>query len=250
MKKIFLTIWCGLLLVLLCLVTTYFQNQNMINQYEKGIIRESLLPKFSLTQPEVLPYNKGNIYFQQEEYDKAIEEYKKALKKHPSKKKECSIRVNYALAIVKPITQESVTPDNLDETIEKLNRAVSVLTEDGCADESGFGHDYHAQILMNEIIDYIRKLQEEKQQKPEQQEADERKTDLDEASAKEQQQEDKQEEQSEEENAKKQQEQQELEYTLKEKFDEMQKEGEAERNQALDAYANWGNYSFGIGKNW
>ena len=70
---------------------------------------------------------------------------------------ECKSRINYALSITTPITKESVTPKNIDESIERLEEARSILVQHDCAHMyDSDGHNKKAQTLKEEIDDGIR----------------------------------------------------------------------------------------------
>lgn len=253
MKKIFLTIWAGVLLIFLCLLLTFSQNHRMIQKYEQGTVRMSMLPRFSLTQRYVLPYNKGNIHFLNEEYDQAAECYRQALLTHPGKGKECDVRVNWALSIVKPISPQSVTPDNLDENLEKLSEAISVLTENGCAAKDGSGHDSEAQILLDDILAYMEQLKRTCQMQNEEEVSDQTNGTSEEKEKEELDKEEKNQEQEKTEGEPDQEQarqMQELEDAIGDSFYEMQREGEAERRQSLEMFESWGDYSFDSGKKW
>ena len=106
-------------------------------------------------------YNWGNSSFRDGDYSEAEEDYDYALYYKPSKKQQCSVRINEALAMVTPLTPESVTYDNLEDTIKILENAIDILVADECAHRNDDdGHSVQAQILKNEIDDYIEWLRE------------------------------------------------------------------------------------------
>lgn len=100
-------------------------------------------------------YNKGNDFYDKGNYEKAISEYKKALKCHVPKGKECDIRVNLALSMIAPYDLENlteITEEEKEELIEVLKEAIDVLVKDGCAHrDDQDGHDKEAQRLKNEL---------------------------------------------------------------------------------------------------
>jgi len=120
------------------------------------IILLLILFKLITTIPMISHYNKGNKMYNQGNYDEAIEEYSKALDSSPSKKKECDIRTNQALSLVK-----SIRSDDEDEfKLELLYLAKDVLCENDCAHENdNNGHDEEAQKLKNEIDELIKGLE-------------------------------------------------------------------------------------------
>lgn len=115
--------------------------------------------------PYIYYYNKGNEYYQKEEYDKACEKYEKALTYKLPESKECKIRINLALAMVAPVPQvpsENVDEESVENTIEILEDARDVLTKHGCANsKNDSGHDIDAQVLKNEIDVYLEELERE-----------------------------------------------------------------------------------------
>lgn len=155
MKKILMAVWIVFVLFFICFSVNFAANEIMIDKYHEGIYEENNLDIMGFTQPYIEPYNKGNIYFQKGNYEKAIEEYQKALEKNPPHDRECMIRINLALAMVTPINPEEVTEDNLEETINILEEAKDVLTIHGCANENDHnGHNEEAQTLKDEIDEF------------------------------------------------------------------------------------------------
>ncbi len=84
----------------------------------------------------VADYNLGVKMLKSGSYETAENLFQAALWDKHTKRQECKIRINYALSIVKPITPESVTEENFDESIQRLEEAISVLTENDCAHEN------------------------------------------------------------------------------------------------------------------
>jgi len=120
-----------------------------------------LFSRFQKTKQMKIYYNKGNEAYKQNDYASAEDYYSYALWEKPSKHKECKVRINKALSIVTPITPESVTYENLDESIERLKYAQDILTENECAHEDDSnGHNKKAQTLKEEIDEYIEYLKE------------------------------------------------------------------------------------------
>lgn len=271
MKKVFWMIWSFLFLVLVCLTVTYGKNERMIAAYREGTVRESMMPGFSLTQPYILPYNRGNLEYRSGNYDEAVSLYQEALKKHPPKdEKECNIRVNLALAMIAPYTpefikEENIEEENIEEAIQKIDEACAYLLEDGCANEDGYGHDYDAQTLYDELQEKkqeLNRLKEEpdKQQNPS--EGDEDQKDQPEDGQNRDGKEDSLQNPNDQNSGKdteadggqsgnqEKDEKQSLEDYLKQQYGSMQQQGEQERNQTLELYESWGNYSIGTGKSW
>lgn len=108
------------------------------------------------------PYNGGNERYEQSEFEAAEEKYSIALSNNPDKDKDCDVRVNYALAIVKQVDPKKVDESNYKETIERLEAAKKILLDNGCAhDEDENGHDKDAQTLKDEIDDLIEQLKQQ-----------------------------------------------------------------------------------------
>lgn len=152
MKK--LIIYILILIIFLKLLAVFALNQNFLAGYNKGIYdldKADLIRKLS-TYSYVSHYNKGNVYYKKDDYDNAIEEYKKALKLYPPEKKECSIRINLALAMFYKIDFKVKTQKEFDEIIEKIDEIKDILIEDGCAHrDDNNGHSSEAQKLKNEL---------------------------------------------------------------------------------------------------
>lgn len=109
-------------------------------------------------------YNNGNSHYRKRDYTAAIEAYEKALKANPPEQKECSIRINMALAIIYNIGSDYAKPDKIEGTIETLKQAREVLLEVGCATEDGDGHSETAEQLKDEIDAIIEDLENRSQQ--------------------------------------------------------------------------------------
>lgn len=165
MKRKFITcIYLVLFLICAKQLFTYMYNENLISKYNKQVYKISTTPLFifNFFEPYIAHYNAGNIHYQNGEYPDAIEEYQKALEAKPSKFEECSIRINLALSMIGLIDEDYDAPENIDATIDQLKSAKSVLTENGCANEDGDGHNSTSQKLKEEIDDLIKELERKK----------------------------------------------------------------------------------------
>lgn len=164
MKKIIRIIYIILILILIKLIISFTLNEIYISKYEKGIYKENLVKILEiLNYPEsyIAHYNHGNYYYQNEKYTEAINEYDKALKSKPPKGKECRIRINKALCILKSVDLEN---KKAEENIEILYKAREVLCEQGCANtDNPNGHSKQAEQLKKEIDELIEKLKEKNQ---------------------------------------------------------------------------------------
>lgn len=231
MKKLILGFWCCSFLLFAALLMNYVQNEKMIEHFQEGIVRESDLSKLGMIQPYIYYYNKGNICYEQGEYEQAAACYQKSLECSVPEGRECAIRINLALAMVTPIDMENINADNRDDMIGILESARQILVEEGCADmEDDYGHSVDAQTLKNEIDVYLEVLknpQEEATSKEEQEKSEEQET-------------------SEEERDTETAEQEELE----KQYEEMEQKGMNERNQNLEDYKNFDNFQYYDGACW
>lgn len=112
-------------------------------------------------------YNKGNNLYERFDYAGAIEAYESALNAHPPhflSHKECSVRVNLALAMIYNMGPDFADPLNIDSSIETLMAARDILLEDGCATDEGDGHSEPAQQLKEEIDKLLEQLQQQQQE--------------------------------------------------------------------------------------
>lgn len=123
-------------------------------------------------------YNFGVSALRVYDFDEAEYRFSQALYYKPSRFRECRVRLNYALSITSRITPTSVTYENLDESIEELLRARSILVENGCAHDSDTkGHSKKAEKLKAEIDDYIEWLKENNPPPPPPEKQDEKEND-------------------------------------------------------------------------
>lgn len=159
-----------LLLVICCKqMFNYFYNEHVIGKYnnEDYSTDTSALKVFNCFQPYIAHYNNGNIYYQEGNYDKAIEEYNEALALYPPKDRECSIRINLALAMMKKLGEDYDAPENVEASIGQLKEAKEVLLEEDCATQDDDGHSRTAEKLKEEIEELIRQLEEQANADPE-----------------------------------------------------------------------------------
>lgn len=189
-KVVFIVIYSILVLGCLVLVFNYGYNAYMIYRYNQHDYTMTSKPMemFNWTEPYVAYYNQGNIYFQNEDYLKAMQYYEKALEENPPEDKECAIRINAALTILYSIESFYDEPEYIDYSISMLQDAKDVLLEKECATDAGDGHSEAAQKLKDEIDTILEKLEEMKPEELE--EGDESNTDKKEASTEQSTQED------------------------------------------------------------
>ncbi len=163
MKKKFIIITYIILalLFLVCLKPAFSFSYNEL--VTKRYYKSDGLMWLNIFQPYIAHYNTGNIHYEERDYEAAIEEYQKALEYDPPKKKECSVRINLALAMAKSLGKDYDKPENVENSIKVLKEAVDVLTEDGCASDDGSGHNATAEQLKKELEEIIRQLEEQQQ---------------------------------------------------------------------------------------
>lgn len=136
------------------------KNTFIINKYQEGKYLENdakLLTNITFQKSYVSNYNFGNILYQNGEYEKAISEYKKALKTVISSEKEFKIRINCALAICKTVQVDESNQESINNAINTYQEAIDVLVEKNC-----YKHNEDARKLKEDIekeIERLKKLQ-------------------------------------------------------------------------------------------
>ena len=107
--------------------------------------------------PYMLWYNYGNSLYNKGDYKGAMSAYEIALNLFPSKYKECKIRINMALSMLKMINQDY----DIASRINVLNIAREVLTDEGCANKyDDNGHSEEAEKLKKDIDREIAELEQ------------------------------------------------------------------------------------------
>ena len=169
-KKILIILYIILILATLKLIYNKITNNILINKYENGEYSEKDakdLTFLDFSQTYVADYNYGNVLYNNGYYERAIEQYQKALDGFVPKYKECNIRINYALAICKTVKIDEDDPNSIEKAIEKYQTAIDVLTEEECAHRNDSnGHNKKAQKLKEDIekeIERLKKLQQNEQ---------------------------------------------------------------------------------------
>ena len=177
-KKILIIIYIVLIIIILKLIYNSSLNSFLVIKYNNGEYSEKLaeqLVLFNFPEGYIANYNYGNVLYQNGKYDDAIEQYKKALNnKSIPEKKECSIRINYALSICKTVHVDESDKESIKQAISTYESAIDVLTKNGCANkEDNNGHSENAEKLKKDIqdeIDRLKKLLEEEQKENENEE--------------------------------------------------------------------------------
>lgn len=217
MKKLLKILLIPLFIILMRLVLSFVINEIIIYNYQRNRYNETLIKTLyllNINQPYIVYYNEGNILYKNEEYNKAINKYEKALNKHPSKKRVCDIRINLSLAKIKNIKSY-----DQKEIYNLLEDAKTNLYENGCAnkdDDNGSSQD--AEKLEKEI----QKLQDKINNNDE----------------------------SDNNNEEENEPNNEVDPSLEEILRELQRESAASRSSDLRNYENMSDYTFYSGKRW
>lgn len=214
-KKILIAIYILIFLICGKLAFNYIYNEVVIYHYHQGdnTITVNPLLIFNWSEPYIAYYNQGNIYYKNDGFVDAITSYEKALEMNPPQEKECSIRINLALAMLGTMPEDYYNPENVDVSLKILKEARDILLEKKCATEDGKGHSVTAEQLKVEIEALIKQL--------EQQSAEGEKTGTDKEIEEEKQ-------SKEEEDA--------FEEDVKKKLRENQSKANQERKESLDYY--------------
>lgn len=166
MKRTVKILYIVLIIILIRFLTIFAINKIFISNYNKEIYKEKMIKSLlilNISEPYIAHYNYGNVLYKNNNFDKAIEEYEKALKLFPPKKKECSIRINLALAMLGKVDEENKTKY---ENLEILEQAKEVLCEEGCANKTNDkGHSKKAQKLKEDIDEWIKKFEKQEEKK-------------------------------------------------------------------------------------
>lgn len=167
-KKIAIIILSIILMIGIFLTTRYYINESFINDYEQenySSAKLNILKLINFPQSYVVYYNKGNNYYNLNDYNKAIEQYEESLKR-VSKKHECEVRTNLALANLKIIDYE-----NSNTITKELQYVEEILLTNDCATKNNSGKNKTSQDLYNEIEALMKKqTQETEQESTEEQE--------------------------------------------------------------------------------
>lgn len=241
-KRIVAIIGIVSVLAFAALLVNYICGERMIDRYNKRIFESSTVNAYlGFTQPYIYHYNKGDIYYSQGDYKGAENEFENALKWETGMPEDCEMRINYALSIVKQIDPQTVTKDNLDEAIDRLEEAKTALLKNGCAhDEDENGHNSDAQTLKDEIDKFEEKLRQQvDESQPDDQDKNDDNKDKDKDSKK-----DSDEKKDDSTEADKNDQ-------IKKQLQDIQNEGLEQRNQDMDSYEAYKDgYSFYDGQTW
>ena len=173
-KRIIIASYVLIGLVLFKFAFSYGYNEWVNGKYEEGDYTENynLLEVANINEPYIVYYNNGNVMYQRQDYELAIEYFEKALTKNPPEEKECLIRINLVLSKLALLGEDAFSPENIEDTIELLEECLNILSEKGCATDEGDGHNNRAQRLYDEIKEMLDQAKQEQQQQQQQQQSD------------------------------------------------------------------------------
>ncbi|MBR2704624.1 MAG: tetratricopeptide repeat protein [Clostridia bacterium] len=162
-KSIFIIVYILVVLILIKLLFNAVTNTVLISKYKDGDYSEQTayaLTLFNFPESYVADYNLGNVLYKKGDYNGAIEQYKKALDRNVPKRKECSIRINYALSICNLVHVDENNKESIENAIKEYEKAIEVLVKQDCANDDGDGHSEKAQQLKDDIEKEIERLKE------------------------------------------------------------------------------------------
>lgn len=162
MKKLIFALWIISGIFFVGFTINYKSNEKFIEKYNNGTYDDKSTSILGFTEPYIDPYNRGNSYSKRGQYEEAINCYDKALKKNPPQGKDCKIRYNKVinmLAIFSNDIKDEENKPEKEEAIARLREMQNVLTEKGCANAEGTGHDKDCQELYDGIEELIQGLE-------------------------------------------------------------------------------------------
>ena len=219
MKKIIKILLITILIIFIKLSFTYALNEFIIYNYNNGNYNTKIIKGLyflNFYQKYIAYYNEGNILYRTSNYEQAIEKYETSLNNNPPKNKVCDIRINLSLAIIK-----NTDINNKTEALSNLNKAKNVLYENNCANPlNNKGESEKAEKLEDEIKDLEEQIKNNTSQSDPESDPNEQEPTDEELSG--------------------------IEEELKEK----EKQSNAKRQNDLNNYESYGNYSYYTGKKW
>ncbi|MBQ3408854.1 MAG: tetratricopeptide repeat protein [Clostridia bacterium] len=162
-KRIFIIAYVIVIIIFAKLLLNIIVNEILISKYKGGEYSEEIaysLTMFNFPEEYIAYYNCGNILYKNKDYNGAIEQYEKALNKYIPRRKECNIRINYALSICAMVQVDEGSVESIKSAIEKYEEAVEVLVKPDCANDYGNGHNSKAQELKDDIEREIERLKQ------------------------------------------------------------------------------------------
>ncbi len=247
-------VWMDLIGVILLAVglylgIRYFMNQKFISAYESGNYEtetELKLTNLNLVEDYLPYYNLGNVAYQEEDYTRAIAYYKQALEMDPPKYKECPIRINLALSLIKRIDFNDLsTEKKLNNAIQTLRTARTILTAHECAGPvEDDGHSPEAEQLKHDIDDMLDKLQNPEDNQDQEDDGGDENDNQDNSQD--------QEDNSEEENSPQDDKETDQERRIREQLEQQQRDNQQQRSSEQQEYnnRNSGNNEGQDGSNW
>ncbi|MBR3032659.1 MAG: tetratricopeptide repeat protein, partial [Clostridiales bacterium] len=162
-KRIIIASYVLIGLVLFKFAFSYGYNEWVNGKYEEGDYTENynLLEVANINEPYIVYYNNGNVMYQRQDYELAIEYFEKALTKNPPEEKECLVRINLVLSKLALLGEDAFSPEKIEDTIELLEECLDILSEKGCATDEGDGHNNRAQRLYDEIKEMLDQAKQE-----------------------------------------------------------------------------------------
>lgn len=175
-----------LVIIALLLAVRLITNRQFLKEYEQGEFgfeTEERLLDLNIPERYLPYYNLGNAAYKRGNYKEAVMRYEEALARHPglySEEKDCRVRINLALAMLKQLDLTDLSSeDNVKHVVNVLLSARDILTENGCANpQAGVydGHSEEAEQLKKEIDELLQKLtdQQDQQDQNDEQEQDQK----------------------------------------------------------------------------
>ncbi len=162
-KKLVIILFILVAIVTLKFCATYAINENMITKYkgrDYSFINGRPLYFLNISEKYIAYYNNGNLYFQNEDFEKAVEAYREALRlRHPKNGRDCKIRINLVLAMLRTFDLENLDEKKINDILQILSEAKEILIENGCANRyDRKGHSEEAEVIKKEIEDLEKML--------------------------------------------------------------------------------------------
>ena len=220
MKKSLKVLLIFLCAILFKFIITYTINEIIIFNYNHNVFNSFLVKSlyiFNFNQSYIAYYNDGNILYQNEKYDTAINKYRKALEKNPPQSKVCDVRINLSLSIIK-----QVDTSDYKTAFNQLEEAKNNLYNNNCAsqmDDSGYSKD--AENLEEEIKKLQNQLNNSSNDSQNDDNDDEDNND-----------------------------DEEIDSNIEEQLKEIEKNSNSSRQSDMQDFENLGDYSYYSGKKW
>lgn len=223
MRKIIKIFKIILVLILLKYTIIFSLNELVITDYKKGVYNDQIIKILYLltyNQSYIVYYNHGNLLYNQNNYQEAIQKYDQSLTKNPPQNRVCDIRINKSLAIL-----ATVIDSNDKESLKILKTARYNLYENNCVDPNYLeSYSKDAEKLEKEI----KELEKQYDDKMNDQDNDNNNQDENESNSED-----------------------DIKYKqIEEQIRQNEKEANKARQEDLDNAKNLDNYEYYPGKNW